>query len=78
LQNDLLLCNIDDNGLGWRKKNSDFSYIKYESTALNIIKERLNLIKSYNNHNGCIEIIDKGTHGYREAGTIVKNCLYPS
>ena len=73
LQNDILECHVDDNGMGWKKRhNSDFSVIKHESAALNIIKERLNLIKSFDNHSGRLEVVDKSINGFTSSGTIVK------
>lgn len=72
LQDDILECVVDDNGMGWKKTQSTFSSVKYESTALNIIRERLKLIKSYNNNTGRLEIIDKYSNGYEESGTTVK------
>ena len=72
LQDDILECVVDDNGMGWKKTQPTFSSAKYESTALNIIRERLKLIKSYNNNTGRLEIIDKYSNGYKESGTTVK------
>lgn len=72
LEQDFIECVIDDNGIGWRKNQSNFSAIKHESTALSIIKERLKLIKSYNNNSGKIEVIDKYSNGYNESGTTVR------
>lgn len=72
-ENDLVICTVDDNGIGWKKKNSDFnSTIKHESTALTILRERLNLIKSYNGNTGNLEIIDKFIVDNQQTGTIVK------
>ncbi|WP_158559116.1 sensor histidine kinase [Deminuibacter soli] len=72
-QNDLVICSVDDNGIGWKKKNSDFTTtIKHESTALTILRERLNLIKSYNGNSGNLEIIDKFLADNQQTGTIVK------
>jgi LytS/YehU family sensor histidine kinase len=69
---DILECVVDDNGAGWKKTRNTVSSMKHESTALNIIRERLNVIKSYDDHPGKLEIIDKATNGYNETGTIVK------
>lgn len=71
-KNDLVICSVDDNGIGWKKKNSDFSTMKHESTALTIMRERLNLIKSYNGNTGNLEIIDKFIQDNQQTGTIVK------
>jgi hypothetical protein len=72
VQKDILECVVDDNGIGWRKKNSDFASLKHESTALTILRERLNLIKSYNGNSGNLEIIDKFIQDNTQSGTIVK------
>jgi sensor histidine kinase YesM len=72
VQNDILECTIDDNGIGWKEGRSGISPIKHESTALSIIKERLNLIKSYADHTGRLEIINKLKSGINETGTVVK------
>ncbi|MGN6615645.1 MAG: sensor histidine kinase [Ilyomonas sp.] len=72
LHDDILECVVDDNGMGWKKTQPTFSSAKYESTALNIIRERLKLIRSYNNNTGRLEIIDKYSNGYKESGTTVK------
>ena len=69
---DILECVVDDNGAGWKKTRSATSALKHESTALNIIRERLNVIKSYDDNPGKLEIIDKATSGYNETGTMVK------
>jgi len=69
---DILECVVDDNGAGWKKTRSAVSSLKHESTALNIIRERLNVIKSYDDHSGRLEIIDKLSGGYSESGTVVK------
>ncbi len=72
ISNDILLCIVDDNGIGWKKNKSDFGPVKHESTALSIIKERLNLIKSYNNNTGRLEILNKFTGDSSETGTKIK------
>lgn len=69
---DILECVVEDNGAGWKKTRVTVSSIKHESTALSIIRERLNVIKSYDDNPGKLEIIDKGSSGYNESGTIVK------
>ncbi len=69
---DILECVVDDNGAGWKKTRSAVSSLKHESTALNIIRERLNVIKSYDDNPGKLEIIDKLSAGYPESGTVVK------
>lgn len=69
---DILECVVDDNGAGWKQARSAVSSLKHESTALNIIRERLNVIKSYDDNPGRLEIIDKLSAGYGESGTVVK------
>ncbi|MGI8950697.1 MAG: sensor histidine kinase [Chitinophagaceae bacterium] len=72
LEKDILKCVVDDNGMGWRKNLNEFTSVKHESTALNIIKERLSIIKSYDNNTGKLEIIDKFTSGSPQSGTIIE------
>ena len=72
IKNDILICSVDDNGIGWKKTKNDFGPVKHESTAMSIIKERLNLIKSYQNNNGHLEILNKFMGDFNETGTIIK------
>ncbi|RBL91914.1 sensor histidine kinase [Chitinophaga flava] len=72
---DLLYCSVDDDGIGWDKSNSIKSsrLIKHESTALSVIKERLQIIKSFNGSVGKLEIIDKFKSGFgNKEGTLVE------
>ncbi|ASZ11991.1 histidine kinase [Chitinophaga pendula] len=72
---DLLYCSVDDDGIGWERSNSLKSgrLIKHESTALSVIKERLQIIKSFNGSVGKLEIIDKFNSGFgNKEGTLVE------
>ncbi|CAL1519620.1 histidine kinase [Chitinophaga sp. MM2321] len=72
---DLLYCSVDDDGIGWDKSNSIKSsrLIKHESTALSVIRERLQIIKSFNGSVGKLEIIDKFKSGFgNKEGTLVE------
>ncbi|MFY0254599.1 histidine kinase [Chitinophaga sp. 30R24] len=72
---DLLYCSVDDDGIGWDKSNSIKSsrLIKHESTALSVIKERLQIIKSFNGSVGKLEIIDKFKSDFgNKEGTLVE------
>ncbi|PSL46485.1 two component regulator with propeller domain [Chitinophaga niastensis] len=72
---DLLYCSVDDDGIGWDKSNSikNSRLIKHESTALSVIKERLQIIKSFNGSVGKLEIIDKFKSGFgNKEGTLVE------
>lgn len=75
LKGDLLLCAVDDDGIGWEHANSIKSgkLAKHESTALSVIKERLQIIKSFNGSVGKLEIIDKFKSGFgNKEGTLVE------
>jgi len=72
---DLLYCSVDDDGIGWDRSNSikTSRLIKHESTALSVIKERLQIIKSFNGSVGKLEIIDKFKSGFgNKEGTLVE------
>lgn len=72
---DLLYCSVDDDGIGWDKSNSIKSgrLVKHESTALSVIRERLQIIKSFNGSVGKLEIIDKFKSGFgNKEGTLVE------
>ncbi|MFB6454805.1 histidine kinase [Chitinophaga sp. Hz27] len=72
---DLLYCSVDDDGIGWDKSNTLKSsrLVKHESTALSVIRERLQIIKSFNGNNGKLEIIDKFKSGFgNKEGTLVE------
>ncbi len=72
---DLLYCSVDDDGIGWDKSNTLKStrLVKHESTALSVIKERLQIIKSFNGSVGKLEIIDKFKSGFgNKEGTLVE------
>ena len=75
MQGDLLYCAVDDDGIGWEHANSIKSgrLAKHESTALSVIKERLQIIKSFNGSVGKLEIIDKFKSGFgNKEGTLVE------
>lgn len=78
LADDMIQCQVEDNGIGWEKSLSGKanSPIRHESAALSVIRERLNIIRSYKGNIGSIEIIDKQAAGYNSEGTIV-NLLIP-
>ncbi|WP_346319481.1 histidine kinase [Chitinophaga sp. YIM B06452] len=75
MQGDLLFCAVDDDGIGWEHANSIKTgrLAKHESTALSVIKERLQIIKSFNGSVGKLEIIDKFKSGFgNKEGTLVE------
>ncbi|WP_333865012.1 sensor histidine kinase, partial [Chitinophaga sp.] len=75
LHGDLLYCAVDDDGIGWEHANSikTGKLTKHESTALSVIRERLQIIKSFNGSVGKLEIIDKFNSGFgNKAGTLVE------
>jgi len=61
IKNDLLICNIDDNGLGLKKDIKN--YPKYERSALKIISERIKMINDTSDAHAYIKFIDKKEHG---------------
>ena len=75
LKGDMLYCSVDDDGIGWDRANELKSgrLIKHESTALSVIRERLQIIKSFNGNVGKLEIIDKFKSGFgNKEGTLVE------
>jgi ligand-binding sensor domain-containing protein len=75
LREDLLYCSVDDDGIGWDRANEIKSgrLVKHESTALSVIRERLQIIKSFNGNVGKLEIIDKFKSGFgNKEGTLVE------
>ena len=75
MQGDLLYCAEDDDAIGWEQANSINTgrLAKQESTALSVIKERLQIIKSFNGSVGKLEIIDKFKSGFgNKEGTLVE------
>lgn len=75
MHGDLLYCAVDDDGIGWEHANSmkTGKLTKHESTALSVIKERLQIIKSFNGSVGKLEIIDKFKSGFgNKEGTLVE------
>lgn len=75
MQGDLLYCAVDDDGIGWEHANNIKSgkLAKHESTALSVIRERLQIIKSFNGSVGKLEIIDKFKSGFgNKEGTLVE------
>ncbi len=75
LREDMLYCSVDDDGIGWERANEIKSgrLVKHESTALSVIRERLQIIKSFNGNVGKLEIIDKFKSGFgNKEGTLVE------
>lgn len=75
MRGDLLFCSVDDDGIGWDRSNTIKSgrLLKHESTALSVIRERLQIIKSFNGSVGKLEIIDKFKSGFgNKEGTLVE------
>src|SRR3978361_1508015 len=61
VENELLVCKIDDNGIGLKKDLQN--YPRYENSALRIISERLRLSGDKTEQKGYINIIDKKAKG---------------
>ncbi|MCF6407417.1 histidine kinase [Chitinophaga filiformis] len=75
LREDMLYCSVDDDGIGWERANEIKSgrLVRHESTALSVIRERLQIIKSFNGNVGKLEIIDKFKSGFgNKEGTLVE------
>jgi hypothetical protein len=75
LKDDMLYCSVDDDGIGWERANEIKSgrLVRHESTALSVIRERLQIIKSFNGNVGKLEIIDKFKSGFgNKEGTLVE------
>jgi len=75
LKGDMLYCSVDDDGIGWERANEIKSgrLVKHESTALSVIRDRLQIIKSFNGNVGKLEIIDKFKSGFgNKEGTLVE------
>ena len=75
MKEDILYCTVEDDGIGWDRSNSikTGKLMKHESTALSVIKERLQIIKSFNGSVGKLEIIDKFNSGFSSKdGTLVE------
>jgi LytS/YehU family sensor histidine kinase len=61
IKHDLLICKIDDNGIGLKRDLQ--SHPKYEKSALKIITERLKMINETSNTNAYISFTDKKASG---------------
>jgi len=61
VMNDLLICIIDDNGIGLKK--NVYNYSGHEHSALKIISERIMLINETAGKKGYMRVIDKKAKG---------------
>jgi LytS/YehU family sensor histidine kinase len=61
VENEMLVCKIDDNGIGLKKDLQN--YPRYENSALRIISERLRLAGDKTEQKGYINIVDKKAKG---------------
>lgn len=75
LNDDILVCSIEDNGIGRQKsyqlKKNQTSTKKYVSKGIRITQDRLNLISLQYNQHARIEIIDKEDADGNPTGTKV-------
>jgi len=71
IEKELLICKVDDNGIGLKKDLQ--SYPRYENSAIRIISERLRLASDGSEQKGYITITDKKTKG--EEGVMVELAL---
>lgn len=75
LNDDILICSIEDNGIGRQKsyllKKNQTRTKKHESKGIRITQDRLNLISLQHNQHARIEIIDKEDAEGNPTGTKV-------
>lgn len=75
LNDDILICSIEDNGIGRQKsyllKKNQTRIKKHESKGIRITQDRLNLISLQHNQHARIEIIDKEDAEGNPTGTKV-------
>lgn len=72
LSNEYIICKIEDNGLGFKKDALNF--VNNEGSAMHIIKERLEVINTFDNKKGRLTIINK-SDADSSTGVIVELCL---
>ncbi|WP_178984064.1 tetratricopeptide repeat-containing sensor histidine kinase [Winogradskyella helgolandensis] len=63
-ENNMLICSVDDNGIGQKNSKSNKSNDDNKSMGMAITKSRIEIINKLKNTNGTVEIIDK-TEGTR-------------
>ncbi|NRD19806.1 histidine kinase [Winogradskyella eckloniae] len=63
-ENDMLICSVDDNGIGRTSSAKNKSATENKSMGMAITKSRIEIINKLKNTNGNVEIIDK-TEGTR-------------
>ncbi len=63
-ENNMLICSVDDNGIGRKKSATNKTNENNKSMGMSITKSRIEIINKLKNTNGNIEIIDK-TEGTR-------------
>ncbi|MUU78295.1 tetratricopeptide repeat-containing sensor histidine kinase [Winogradskyella endarachnes] len=63
-KNDMLICSVDDNGIGRKSSATNKANTENKSMGMAITKSRIEIINKLKNTNGNIEIIDK-TKGTR-------------
>jgi len=70
-ENHLVICKIEDNGIGL--KNGAQTFLQTENSALKIIRERLSIINEATNRSGYLNVVDKNEHG--DTGLLVEVSL---
>ncbi len=63
-ENDMLICSVDDNGIGRKSSTANKANTENKSMGMAITKSRIEIINKLKNTNGNVEIIDK-TEGTR-------------
>lgn len=69
LQDEYIICKVEDNGLGLKK--DALNIVNNENSAMYIIKERLEVINTFHNKKGKLTIINK-TDNTADSGVIVE------
>jgi sensor histidine kinase YesM len=72
ISDDKLLCEVDDNGVGRDFKKKQFGEIKKKSLGLDLIRQRLELIRNATGVDTFFEIIDKTDNEGNSLGTTVR------
>lgn len=73
LDEDYIVCKVEDNGIGLKK--DVFKELNGENSALEVIKNRLEVINTFHNKKGKLTIINKQVNDETNTGVIVELCL---
>ena len=73
LDDDYIVCKIEDNGIGLKK--DAFKESNSENSAIEVIKNRLEVINTFHNKKGKLTIINKQDDNNVNTGVVVELCL---